>query len=201
MKQKSLYVILDKTYCPDLTLEKAARMCSESGADFIQYRNKTASPEEQFHEARQVAQALKEVSTLFIVNDDPQLALEVDADGVHLGQEDCSIDKAREILGKRKIVGISTHNLEEALSAEKEGADYIAVGDLFGSGTKQNTESTSLETLKEIAQAVKVPIVGIGGITLENKESVFEAGATAVAVSKSLLTSPEITQTCGQFKI
>jgi len=201
MRPLSLYVILDKKWIPDRSLSVVAQLCAQGGADIIQYRNKSGSPEEQFEEASEVKRALKDFDVLFIVNDDPSLASQVDADGVHLGLNDCSIPQARQILGEEKVIGASTHNVEEAIAAEKAGANYIAVGNLFGSETKEDAIRASLETLKAICQAVSISVVGIGGITLENLKDVILSGAEGIALSKSLLVTSNILKHCQLLKM
>lgn len=200
MKSKSLYVILDKQYLKNQSLKNLIDQLLKGKVDFIQYRNKTGSEEEKFQEASMIAKLLKNTSSKFIINDDPALAKRVEADGVHLGQEDGSLAKARQVLGEAKIIGVSTHTVLEALQAKKEGANYIAVGDLFGTQTKAKTQSTSLSIFKEICEKVDLPIVGIGGITLQNKETVFAAGADAIAVSKGVLCAEDIENVCVRFK-
>ncbi len=200
MKPRSLYVILDKQYCHNRPLAEIVSLLVQGGADLIQYRNKTGSEEEKLKEAREIASLLKKTPIQFIINDDPFLAQKVGADGVHLGQSDGSIAQARALLGTQKTIGVTTRSVPEALRAEKEGATYIAVGDLFGTHTKPNTQKTSLKTLKQICNSVSIPVIAIGGITSENKSQALTAGAHSIAVSRAILTAPNISAQCQRFK-
>ncbi len=128
--------------------------------------------------------------TTFIVNDDIRLAKELDADGVHLGQDDGAIADARALLGTGKVIGKSTHNLEEALRAEREGADYIGFGAMYPTGSKTVTHLPGVEGLESLRDKVTIPVVAIGGITPGNACPVIEAGADALAVISSVLSSP-----------
>ncbi len=125
--------------------------------------------------------------TIFIVNDQIDIALAVDADGVHLGQEDMPVEEARKIMGKKKILGVSTHSLKQAIKAQEGGADYIGFGPMFKTSTKDAGFPKGLKVLREIRRHVKIPIVAIGGIAPENVSSVLEEGADAAAVMSAVL--------------
>lgn len=165
----------------------------QGGARAIQLRDKTTPKRELFP----IAQALKELcarnGVLFIMNDYLDLALATDADGLHLGQTDLPIRVARRLLPIDKLIGGSSHTLEEALAAEADGADYVAFGSVFPSPTKAAAVVVGLERLKEIRERVKVPLVAIGGINKDNVASVMKAGADSVAIIGALLSasSPE----------
>ncbi|MEI6826517.1 MAG: bifunctional hydroxymethylpyrimidine kinase/phosphomethylpyrimidine kinase [Desulfuromonadales bacterium] len=160
------------------------------GISVLQYRAKGLDYGERLVEAGDLKRLSARFSTTFIVNDDLRLAHEVDADGVHLGQDDGDIAEARELLGPDKIIGKSTHNREEALQAEREGADYIGFGALYPTGSKVISYLPGVEGLASIRGAVKIPIVAIGGITPGNACRVIDAGADALAVISSVLASP-----------
>lgn len=194
MKDFSLYVILDKELLAGREVACVAGALAKGGADLIQYRNKSGAAAEKEKEAAAVREALKETGALYIVNDDPRLAARVAADGVHLGQDDVPVREAREILGKGKVIGVSARSIAEAQAAEEAGADYIAVGDLFGTLTKPGAVRTPLKTLREIAGKSSIPVVGVGGIHLSNVAEALEAGASAVAVSRAVLAGRDVAE-------
>lgn len=196
-----LYAIADTLHRPDLTPFDLAREFVRGGAPIIQLRMKGKSREELQQQAKRIMTLKKKADFIFIVNDDPVVAREVGADGVHLGQGDMKVTEARRIVGADRLVGVSTHSLEEAIAAEKNGADYIACGAIFPSVSKPKDHIViGLEGLKEIAAAVKVPIVAIGGINRENFREVLEAGASAVAMISALSKSPDIASEVAFFK-
>ncbi|MBI3592335.1 MAG: thiamine phosphate synthase [Nitrospirae bacterium] len=158
----------------------------ETGVRFIQYREKSKTKREIFFEALKLREITRRFGACFIVNDYADIALAVDADGVHLGQEDLPLREAKKIMGSR-IVGISTHNMNEAGEAEKGGADYIGFGPIFHTATKDAGEPKGVDALRMIKDALKIPVIAIGGIKGDNVRSVFDAGCDGVAVSSGLL--------------
>lgn len=158
----------------------------ESGIRWVQYRGKNRTRREMFSEALKFREITRYFNACFIVNDYADIALAVDADGVHLGQEDLPVKEARKIMGSR-IIGISTHNINEAVEAEKGGADYIGFGSIFSTTMKENAVVQGLDALRKIKQSVKIPVIAIGGINSGNVRSVFDAGCDGVAVSTGLL--------------
>lgn len=150
---------------------------------------------EFFGLAREIRQLSRTASSLFIVNDRVDIALAAQADGVHLGQEDLPLDIARKLMGKKKIIGISTHDLAQAQEAERGGADYIGFGPIFGTSTKETGYlPRGPAMLKEIRQAVKIPIVAIGGITEDNVSQVWEAGADSAAIISDLMGTDDVAE-------
>lgn len=141
-----------------------------------------------YAEALSIRKLTAENKAVFIVNDYIDIAMAVDADGVHLGQEDMPVEEARKIMGRNKIIGISTHNLKQALTAEKAGADYIGFGPVFYTKTKDAGSPRGIMALQEIRRHIKIPIVAIGGITPEKLNEVITAGAEAVAVASGILS-------------
>ncbi len=135
---------------------------------------------------------VREAGAVFVVNDHADIAAAVDADGVHLGQDDLPIEQARRILGGAKIIGISTHSPAEARDAEKAGANYIGFGTIFPTETKDTGILQGVDAIKEIRQAVSIPIVAIGGINLANARSVIAAGADGIAVISAILKAPDL---------
>ena len=181
-----VYLITDQ----GSNLMDRVRQALQGGISVLQYRAKGLEYGERLVEAAELKRLAARFGTSFIVNDDLRLAKELDADGVHLGQDDADIAEARELLGPHKIIGKSTHNQEEALRAEQEGADYIGFGALYPTGSKVISHLPGVEGLASIRSAVKIPIVAIGGITPSNACRVIDAGADALAVISSVLSSP-----------
>ena len=159
----------------------------KAGVRWIQYRNKDGSRREIFRESVNLRKITRDFNTMLIINDHADIALAADADGVHLGQDDLPLKEARKIIGRDKIIGISTHNLDEAIDAGRSGADYIGFGPIFHTITKDAGSPKGISLLGEIKNKVHIPVVAIGGINLENAGSVFETGADAIAVSSAIL--------------
>jgi thiamine-phosphate pyrophosphorylase len=187
-----LYVIIDGQTLGDRSAAETARQVIQGGARVIQLRDKHRSKRELVPLTRELKQICAEASVLFIVNDYIDLALAVDADGVHLGRNDLPVHLAREILPLDKIIGSSARSVELAIQAQKEGADYIGVGSIYSSSTKPSAEVIGLEKLRDIRNAVSLPVVAIGGINESNVGEVRKAGADCVAVIDAVLNAPDI---------
>ncbi len=171
----------------NLNIALIERVITEHQVNILQYRHKTNDDQLKLNEAQQLLDLCLTHNTLFIVNDDINLCEKVGADGVHLGHNDTSINIAREQLGEKAIIGVSCYNqLQLACEAEAMGANYVAFGALFRSITKPTASHCPLAVIKSAKQKLNLPIVGIGGITFENKESAFEVGCDAVAMLKGL---------------
>lgn len=168
-----------------MSCEEMTVAALDAGAGWIQYREKEKNRREAYYEALKLRGLTRKARALFVVNDHADIALAVDADGLHLGQYDLPLHEARRVVGKR-IIGISTHSLPEAMLAEEEGADYIGFGPVFRTSTKDAGEPKGVELLHEIRRYVKIPVVAIGGISLENLSSVLDAGADGVAVASGV---------------
>lgn len=170
------------------------------GARVLQYRNKLGSPAGRLAQAIALRELTREFAAPLIINDDAMLALRVDADGVHLGGEDGSVAAARSLLGGEKIIGVSCYNrLNLAHQAASQGADYIAFGAFFTSTVKPSAPVATLELLRQARREINLPMVAIGGITVENGASVLSAGASALAVISALFSSPDIQLAARQF--
>lgn len=180
-----LCFITDRRACK-LSLEEMAFKVLSAGVRWIQYREKEISRREIYEESIRLRRLTREFNAVFIVNDHADIALAVDADGVHLGQDDLPAREARKIMGKDKIIGISTHSLEQAIDAEGEGADYIGFGPVFHTITKDAGVPKGTGMLHEIKRQVHIPVVAIGGINLENIRSVLDTGVDAVAVASAI---------------
>lgn len=183
---RGVYLITDQNERLPERVSEALR----GGVSLLQYRPKGVPLESCIEEALQLKKLCARYGTLFIVNDDPKLAAAVDADGLHLGQGDGSPVEARRQLGSHKIIGVSTHNLEEAQQAERDGADYIGFGAIYPTGSKQISFMPGVAGLAAVRGGVTVPIVAIGGISPANACQVIDAGADAVAVISSVLSAP-----------
>jgi len=165
---------------------KTVRSVLQGGAQLIQYRSKTRSSNEQRDDARQLLALCREFDARFLVNDNPELAIAVGADGVHLGQSDAPVATARQLLGPNRLIGMSTRTVEQAVRAEAEGVHYIAIGSIYPTGTKQDAVEVGLAMLEKVRRAVKLPLVAIGGIHRDLAAAVIDAGADALAVISAL---------------
>ena len=184
-----LYAIADASFGDPVRLAEAL---FEGGARLIQVRNKDGSSRDLFLQVEAILR-IAPPDARVIVNDRADVALVARASGVHLGQNDLPCRAARGILGPSHIIGVSTHNLEQALQAENEPADYIAVGPVFPTRSKANPDPVlGLEALRRICARVRKPVVAIGGITLESAKAVFDCGATSAAIISDLLKSSDI---------
>jgi thiamine-phosphate pyrophosphorylase len=196
---KGLYAITPDE--PDTAaLLRKTRLVLQGGAKVLQYRNKLADATLQLAQANALRQLSREFSTTFIVNDNAQLAAQVNADGVHLGGDDGDVVTARQLLGKEKIIGVSCYNRAPLASeAELQGADYVAFGAFFPSSTKPNAIKADADLLSWARQHLKVPAVAIGGITLQNAPSLINAGADALAVISAIFDADNTQLTAQQF--
>ncbi|RMG03826.1 MAG: thiamine phosphate synthase [Nitrospirae bacterium] len=191
--------ITDRRFQKDTPLSDIVRMVLDAGIRWVQYREKELPRREIYFTAEMLRKITDEYEATFIVNDHPDIALSVDADGVHLGQDDLPLHYARRLMND-KIVGISTHDLAQAIEAEKGGADYIGFGPIYATTTKENPDpprGTAL--LREVSQRVNIPVVAIGGITLSTLPEVLSAGASSVAVASGILKSDQIPSMAGEF--
>lgn len=159
-----------------------AKKACEAGAHIVQYRDKHSTRKEMVAIARQIRQYTLESGTLFVINDYIDLAMIVGADGVHLGQDDISIHDAREITPEGFIIGVSTHSLEQAVEAERSEADYIGIGPVFATPTKEDYIPIGIETVKQVSETVNIPFVAIGGLNLSNIHRLRELGVYNVAM-------------------
>ena len=170
-----------------LSFEEMTLRALQAGVKWVQYRDKERSRREIYEESIRLMGMAKKFDAALIINDHPDIALAADADGVHLGQDDLPVKEARKIMGKSRIIGVSTHTVEQARDADRDGADYIGFGPVFHTTTKDAGRPKGIEMLREIKRQVRIPVVAIGGITAENIRPVLEAGADAVAVSSAIL--------------
>jgi len=187
-----LYAITD-CQLSNCAHEETVRMLLAGGARFIQLRDKEASSREMLDQARACLKLTREAGATLIVNDRVDVALTAGVDGVHLGQDDMSVEEAREILGADKIIGVSTHSIDQFRAALGTSANYIAVGPVYQTNTKENPDpSVGLELVREAKRLADRPLVAIGGITPERAPEIIAAGADSVAVVSALYPWPEI---------
>ncbi len=188
-----LYAIIDTQALKERSHIEVASQIVHGGARTIQLRDKLLSKKELLPIAKQLKELCAEHNVLFIVNDYLDIALATDADGLHLGQNDLPMKAARKLLPIDKILGCSTTTVEQAVTAEAEGADYIAVGSVYPTTSKEAAKVIGLDGLRQIRQAVALPLVAIGGITKDNAAEVIAAGASSIAVISAILQaeSPE----------
>jgi thiamine-phosphate pyrophosphorylase len=178
--------ITDRT-SSSLSFEDITRKVLSAGVRWIQYRDKERARKEIYEEAVRLRRLTEQYHAVFIVNDYADIALSVGAEGVHLGQDDLPLREARKIMGRDRIIGISTHSLEQAVEAERDGADYIGFGPVFHTLTKDAGSPKGTAMLQEVKKHVKIPVVAIGGINLENIRSLLDTGVDAVAAASAIL--------------
>jgi thiamine-phosphate pyrophosphorylase len=198
-KLAGLYAVTPDESRTDILLRKVGEALG-GGAAAVQYRNKTASLGLRLEQGRALAALCRAAGAIFIVNDDAALALELDADGVHLGADDGDLVEARRCLGQDKLLGASCYDrIELAEAAAKAGVDYLAFGSVFSSSTKPGAVRAPLAIFAEARRRFALPLVAIGGITLQNAPQVFAAGADAVAVISAVFDAADIAASAAGF--
>lgn len=185
-RSNPIYLITDSAISR-LSHVEVVRQAIKAGIGTMQLREKDLSKKDLFNIALTLRKMTQKNNVLFIVNDYIDIALAVDADGVHLGQEDMPIEEARKIMGTNKLIGISTHSLRQAVEAQNSGADYIGFGPIFHTATKDAGKPKGIDAITKIKKNIKIPVVAIGGITWENAYEVLNAGADSVAVASGIL--------------
>lgn len=186
-----LYAITGEPYHPGRDVIAVMEAAIRGGADIVQLRDKETPPERLLEKARALRELTRRYGVPFIVNDYPELARAVEADGVHLGQEDMPIAEARRLLGEDAIIGISTHSIEQARAAVRAGADYIGVGPVYPTPTKPGRAAAGLGYVREAAAEITIPWVAIGGITLDHADAVLDAGARRLCAVSAIVGSPD----------
>jgi thiamine-phosphate diphosphorylase len=191
MTRTGLYLVTDDRLEPDVLIARLTAAI-EAGADVVQFRDKRMDREAVASVGKRVAETCRSLGALFIVNDDPQLAVELQADGIHVGQDDASPAEVRKIVGPDQIIGLSVSHLHEAdIAAKDADLDYIGFGALFNTPTKPDAEPAGPDMLAEARKRVGFPIVGIGGVTAANLAPAFAAGADSVAVVSAVFSAPD----------
>ena len=199
-QQLRLYAVTDRSWLkPGETLAEVVETLLKAGVTCVQLREKGAEDALILQEARELKALCHRYGVPFLVNDRPDLAQAVGADGVHVGQEDTGLTEARNLLGPNALLGGSAHTVEEALAAQAAGADYLGCGAVFGSGTKHDVSQMPLETLTAICQAVDIPVVAIGGVSLDNLPLLADTGIAGVAVISGLFAADDKTEAAQAF--
>ena len=200
-KNLLLYAVTDRHWLGDRTLYEVVKESLDGGATFIQLREKNLDQEHFLEEAKELKKLCAEYKVPFVINDNVDIALEIDADGVHVGQSDMEAGDVRAKLGPDKIIGVSAQTVEQALLAEKHGADYLGVGAVFPTGSKDDAVEVSHETLKAICEAVSIPVIAIGGITVDNTSSLAGTGICGIAVISAIYGQENILEATKKLKI
>ena len=191
IQKARLYVIVDRAVLQGRDPVETAAAAVRGGADVIQWRDKEAPDGEFLEMARLLRERVGKLGALFVVNDRVAVAIAARADGVHVGHEDLPVPAVRALVGNSMLIGRSTHSLEEALEAERQGADYIGVGPVFATPTKPGVPAVGLELVRQARGKVQIPWVAIGGIDLENVGLVSSAGAACVAVVRAVAAASD----------
>ena len=172
-----------------------------SGVEVVQYRNKNADTREMYLEALELARICRAGGSLFLINDRLDVALAVEADGVHLGQTDMPCTRARKLLGRERVIGVTVHNLAEAMQAEEEGADYLGVSPIFSTSTKKDAgRPAGIRLIEEIREQVSLPLVAIGGINHSNAPEVIRAGADCLCAISCVVAEENVSGRICRFQ-
>lgn len=196
-----LYAVTDRTWTKMQTLTQQVEAALKGGVTCLQLREKEMGENAFLEEAEQIKALCKSYQVSFIVNDYVDLAIKCGADGIHVGQQDMSAKKVREKIGEQMILGVSVRTVEQAIWAEKNGADYLGVGAVFSTSTKLDAKPVAHQVLKEICEVVHIPVVAIGGITKENMMQLKGTGVQGVALVSAIFASKEIIKTCQELKV
>ena len=191
-KSMLLYVVTDRSWLGQNRLEQQVEETIRGGATFMQLREKEMSFEDFAAEARKIKEVTDRYGIPLVINDDVQVALAVDADGIHVGQSDMACINVRELIGADKILGVSVQTVEQAILAEQQGADYLGVGAVFSTSPKNDADDVTRETLQAICKAVTIPVVAIGGIHEGNMRQLQGSGIDGVAVISAIFAKPDI---------
>ena len=195
-----LYAVTDRSWLHGWTLKEQVKEALDGGVTFLQLREKQIDSELFLQEAQELKELCKQYQVPFVINDDVELALKVDADGVHVGQSDMEAGDVRKKLGKDKIIGVSAQTVEQAVMAEKHGADYLGVGAVFPTSSKDDAQEVDYETLKAICQAVQIPVIAIGGINAQNVDRLKGSGICGAAVISAIFAQEDIKEAAKELK-
>ncbi len=195
-----LYAVTDRHWLNGRTLKEQVEDAIKGGATFVQLREKNLDDEAFYKEALEIKALCKKKNIPFVINDNVELAKKIDADGVHVGQSDMETMDVRKLLGPDKIVGVSAQTVAQAKLAEEHGADYLGVGAVFTTGSKDDADDVSFDTLKEICENVSIPVIAIGGITRDNVTELSGSGICGVAVISAIFAKEDITLATSDLK-
>ena len=200
-KDLLLYAVTDRHWLGDNALCDVVKQSLDGGATFVQLREKELDYDNFLSEAKELKELCLQYGVPFVINDNVDLAIEMDADGVHVGQDDMEAGDVREKLGSNKIIGVSAQTVEEALLAEKRGADYLGVGAVFPTNSKDDALEVPFSELKAICEAVSIPVVAIGGITQENVCDLAGSGIDGIAVISAIFGQKDIEAATEKLKL
>ena len=199
-KDLLLYAVTDRSWLNGETLYSQVEKALKGGATFMQLREKDLDEESFLKEAVEIKELCRKYGVPFVINDNVDIAVKMDADGVHVGQSDMEAGDVRAKLGPDKIVGVSAQTVEQAVLAEKRGADYLGVGAVFSTGTKLDADDVSYETLKAICETVSIPVVAIGGITKDNLMELKGSGIDGIAVVSAIFAQANIEEATRELR-
>ena len=199
-KELMLYAVTDRHWLGEETLYDQVKKALDGGATFVQLREKKLDREDFLAEALEIQKLCKKYGVPFVINDEVSIAKDIYADGVHVGQSDMEAMDVRKVLGPDKILGVSAQTVEQAIIAEKHGADYLGVGAVFATGSKDDADDVSHETLKAICEAVSIPVIAIGGITKDNVSELAGSGICGVAVISAIFGQNDIKKATEDLK-
>lgn len=199
-KDLLLYAVTDRSWLKKDTLYHQVEQALEGGATFIQLREKELDEGHFLKEAEEIKELCRKYRVPFVINDNVEIAARIDADGVHVGQGDMAAGDVRKRLGEDKIIGVSAQTVEQALLAERMGADYLGVGAVFPTGSKKDATEVSHEVLRTICRAVKIPVIAIGGIGRSNVTKLAGTGICGIAVISALFAQPDIKEAAEELK-
>lgn len=199
-KDLLLYAVTDRSWLKGRTLSEQVEDALKGGATFIQLREKELDEGSFLKEAKEMKELCAKYHVPFVINDNVEIAKLSDADGVHVGQSDMETLAVRSKLGEDKIIGVSAQTVEQAVLAEKHGADYLGVGAVFPTGSKADADDVSRETLQAICEAVQIPVIAIGGITEENVMQLTGSGICGIAVISAIFAQTDIKKATEKLK-
>ena len=196
----TLYAVTDRSWLNGATLYSQVEEAIRGGATFIQLREKTLEEKQFLEEAIKINELCKRYQVPFVINDNVEIAIKANADGVHIGQNDRPIKEVRTLLGPEKVIGVSAQTVEQAILAEKGGANYIGVGAVFHTNSKVDAKDVSYKTLKSICKAVSIPVIAIGGIGADNVAQLAGSGICGVAVISAIFAQKDIQMATSHLK-
>lgn len=200
-KDLLLYAVTDRHWLNGRSLHEVVQESLDGGATFIQLREKDLDKATFLDEAKDLQALCREYGVPFVVNDNVDIAIAMNADGVHVGQSDMEAGNVREKLGADKIIGVSAQTVEQAVLAQQRGADYLGVGAVFPTGSKDDADQVSLESLKAICEAVSIPVIAIGGITQQNVSQLGGSGICGIAVISAIYGQTDIPEATRKLKL
>lgn len=195
-----VYGVTDASWTGSFTLLEQVEQALKGGVTCIQFRDKKLENDAFLQEAKKMKVLCEKYHVPLIINDHVEIAIQCGADGVHVGQKDMEAKEVRKLVGEKMIIGVSARTVEQAIQAEQAGADYLGVGAVFGTSTKMDAEKISLERLKEICQAVTIPVVAIGGVQKDNFPKLAGTGVAGAALVSAIFSAQDIEEECRKLR-